>query len=851
MIETAAPTDITGSVTLTINGASVEVPAGTTILNAATKMGVYIPTFCYLKKLLPIGSCRVCSVEVEGVDGPVMSCATPAADGMAVTTESEQLARYRQQMMRFILVNHPLDCPVCERSGECSLQDMTFELGVTNQIFATAERTRVPLADWNVLRYDKNLCVMCERCVKICREIQGVAALEFDGAGYAARVKPVGSETLDCDFCGQCLSVCPVGAISSAIVLPVRSWEVEKVRTVCPHCAVGCSYHVNVKNGLIARITSGDDIGINTGNLCARGRFGFEAFSAEGRLTKPLVRKNMKHEPVSWDEAVKTVVDRLNETVKKHGPDSVAVLASERITNEDAYLLQKVFREGFKVERLDTMSNMRAPELNSGLFETFGASAPIISYERIEKAGSFFFFGLDAARENPVIANMVRMAMRDHGTPLYVADSRETGFQPNELLRLRYEYGTEAALAAALIRLMAEGEGAIDPASAADGVDDPSLLVKTAGAVDPKEAAETTGVPLEKIEAAARGMAERGAPLVFIGKQIHDHPKGLEIVKALSNLARLAGGEALLYREYCNTQGVTDMGVAPSRLPGYEKGGSQPAAGRDIFHDLAEGTLKALVVAGADPTVHYPDGEFIREAIQAAEFVAVTESFMTETAGLADVILPACVQPERDGTYTNNEGRPQLVRKAVEPKGESKPEWEIFQAMAQAAGMDISYASAAQITGEIAQKVPGYTDVAEGGAGRVSYPGARGKGRAFEFDPSPLQIKKDGAYPYLALIGNSLFHLDGLSRESEALNGIEPAAFVEINPEDAGAEGLKDGDAVTVESRQGSIKAVAAVTGKSPKGTVFMPKSFEDAPAYRLVYRGDAATFVRIKKADG
>lgn len=845
MIQTAAPTDATGSVTLTINGAAVEVPAGTTILNAARKMGVYIPTFCYLKKLLPIGSCRVCSVEVEGVDGPVMSCATPAADGMAVTTESEQLSRYRRQMMRFILVNHPLDCPVCERSGECSLQNMTFELGVTGQVFATARKDRVPLADWNVLRYDKNLCVLCERCVRICREIQGVAALEFEGAGYAARVRPVGGETLDCDFCGQCLSVCPVGAISSSIILPVRSWEVEKIESVCPHCAVGCSYHVNVKNGRIARVTSDDDIGVNTGNLCARGRFGFEAFTAEGRLAAPLVRKGVKHESASWDEAVNVVVDRLNETIKKHGPDSVAVLASERLTNEDAYLLQKVFREGFKVGRLDTMSNMRAPELNSGLFETFGASAPIISYERIEKAGSFLFFGLDAARENPVIANMVRMAMRDRGTPLYIADSRETGFQPNELLRLRYEYGTEAALVAALIRLMTEGELAVDPSSAADRVDDPSLLVKTAKSVDPKEAAKTTGVPLDKLRAAARGIAGAGAPLILIGKRIHDHPKGVEIVKALSNLALLTGGEALLYREYCNTQGLNDMGVAPSRLPGYEKAGGQPAAG-DIFTDLAEGRLKALVVVGADPTVHYPDGEFVREAIQAAEFIAVTESFMTETAELADVILPACAPVERDGTYTNNEGRPQPVRKAVEPMGESRPEWEMFQAIGQGAGMEAGYESAADITAEIVQKVPGYSE-----AGRMSYPAAGEKARAFEFDPSPLQIKKDNAYPYLAHIGNPLFHLDGLSRKSEALNGIEPEAFVEMNPEDAAAQGLKDGDAVIVESKQSSMKAVAAVTGKSPRGSVFIPKSFENAPAYRLVYRGDAATFVKVAKADG
>lgn len=854
MTETAAPMKATGdTVKLTIDGVTVEVPAGTTVLNAARKQGIYIPTLCYLEKLLPIGSCRLCSVEITGIDSPVMSCTTPATEGMVVTTQSDALARYRQDMMRFILVNHPLDCPTCERSGECSLQNRTFELGVTSQAFATAESKKIPMADWNVIRYDQNLCVMCERCVRICREVQGVAALMFEGAGYDARVKPTMGEKLDCDFCGQCLSVCPVGALNSAIVLPVRSWEVEKVQTVCPHCAVGCSYHIDVKNGLIARIASDDSIGINSGNLCARGRFGFEAFSSDERLTAPMIRRDAKLSQVSWDEALSEVVDRLREVNNKHGEGSVAVLAGERISNEDAYALQKLFREGFKVGRLDTMSNMRAPGLNSGLFDEFGASAPVTSYEEIDSAGSFFFFGCDAAKENPVIANMVRMAMRDRGTPLYNASSRETGFEPEELERLRYNYGTETTLIAALIKLITEGEKGVDPSSASDRVDDHSMLVKTAGGVDLEKAAETTGVSLDEMRRVAEGITKEGAPMILMGKEIHDHPMGVEIVKAVSNLANLTGGKALLYREYSNTQGLNDMGVSPSHLPGYVKVDNPPQAGGDIFHDLSEGKVKGLFIVGADPTVHYADGKFVREAVQAAEFVAVTESFMTETAELADVVLPACVQPERDGTYTNNEGRPQLARKAVEPMGDSKPEWEIFREMARIGGIGgLDYKSAADINAQIAKNVPGYEKMTRSavsfGDDIVDYPRG-GKARGYEFETKPLEIGGDASYPYLAIIGNSLFHLDSLSRKSPTLNGIEPEASVDISREDAEGAGLSEGDKVVVESKQSKINAVVKVSGRSPKGVVFLPKCFENAPALRLVYRGDAATRVKIIKA--
>ncbi len=854
------------TVSLTIDGQTVRVPEGDTILAAARRNGVDIPTLCFLEKLKPIGSCRICSVEVDGSASPIMSCVTPVVEGMKVVTSSERLSRYRQEMMRFILTNHPLDCPVCERSGECLLQNRTFELNVTEHPFKTIDYKKTAVDDWNELRYNRNLCIFCERCVKVCWEIQGFGALEIGGNGYNARIIPTTGETLDCDFCGQCLAVCPVGAISSAIVFSARSWEIEKVETICPFCAVGCSIEVNVKDGALVRNTSNDGIGVNNGNLCARGRFGHESVQSDDRFKTPMVRKGVKLVETGWDEAIGNVAEKISEAVKNDGPDSVGVIVSETVTNEDAYLIQKIFRAGLKSNRIETLSNMLNPKLNSGIFDELGPSAPIVPYDQIGKAGSFVFFGCDAEKENPVIANMVRVAMRDKGTPLFVANARNPLFTPSARQRVRYEYGTETQLVAALI-------GALNESGLPDNsrADDPSAFIKTAESVGVSEALKSAGVSEEAVRRMAEGIKTAGSPLIFLGKEIHDHPKSAQITRALSNLANLTGGRLLLYREYCNSQGANDMGVGRSHFPGYLRTDSDQAAGYysakwgveipvfsgpapDTLAELVAGKIKVLIVVGCDPITHYNDGQFVREAIQSAGFVVVTGSYDNETGVLADVALPTTVAAERDGSYTNNEGRVQLIRKAVEPAGQSRPEWEIFQNLAGRLGMDISYETCEQIAGEIAEFVPGYhglthNRIAQGGA-LVDYPGKSSDVEGYEFDT--VTVSSDGAgFPFVAVIGNSLFHLGVASRHSKALNRMAPGPCLEISPDDAAAAGVTDGDDAIVESVQGSIKAKVVVTERSSNGVVFITKNFENAPATHLIYRKSPVTRVKVSRAGG
>lgn len=835
------------TVELTIDGETVQVPKGATILQAARQNNVYIPTLCYLEKLLPIGSCRVCSVEVESVDGPVMSCTTPVTEGMSVITHSEALSEHRKQMVQYILVNHPLDCPVCERSGECSLQNRTLEFGITDQIFAISDHAEAPTLDWGVIRYDENLCIMCERCVKICHEIQGFTALTIDGNGYFAKINTIDGEKLDCDFCGQCLAVCPVGSLSSGITLSGRSWETTKTESICPHCSVGCSYHINTRNGQIVRITSDDNIGVNNGNLCSRGRFGFEAFQSENRILSPLVKNDSRLEPATWPDAMLKVADKIMEAKASYGPDSVAVIASETLSNEDAYVLQRMMREAVGSGRINTLSNMKNPALNAGLFDEFGVVAPITGYDEIKTSGAFLFFGLDAEKENPVIANMIRTAMRDNHTHLYVANTRNTLFEPFERLNISYNYGSETALIAGLISAVVEG------AEKSELPQNSSKLAASAKGADPAKAAKTCGCDEKDIRDLAKGLLKEGGPLIFVGSEIHDHPASLEIMKGLANLAELTGGKVMLYREYCNSQGVNDMGLSPTHLPGYVK--AEKALDGDFFDALDKGEIKVVIVAGADPTVFAPDGRSVKDVLSKVDFLVVTASHMTETALMADVILPTTTAVEREGSFTNNEGRVSLIRKVVEPVGEAKPEWEIFSALGRTLGLKTGYGVASEVTAEISKTVPGYEDLTvskiEWGDRFVAYPGRDSgqKGHAFSFDTTPTNLKVDKGYKYQALIGNSLYHIGTLSIQSDALNKIVSKTYVEISPADATAEDLHDGDLVSVESKQTSITAIVRVTDKSPAGVVFLPKNFEQNPALWLVSNKDPVTWVKITKA--
>ncbi len=835
-------------VTLKIDGVDVTIEAGKKIYDAAMKAGVYLPGLCYDPKITRFGGCRMCIVDVtaRGRTRSKWACCEPVKDGIEVTTNSEKIRKKQRIMMEFLLSAHPLDCPVCNASGDCGLQDAAFFVGQKHGRIE-AKRWDEPLViDNPVLERDYNKCIMCGKCVVICDEVQGNGAIGFQSRGYKSEVGTPFRIPLECDYCGQCLHVCPTGSfLDHTEQYKGHAWEYEKTETICPYCAVGCTIVMNVKAGDVVKVTSNDYTGVNNGNLCARGRFGHGAIQAASRLKSAAVRNGQTLEPAETDNALDVAAQRLKEITEKHGPESVAVIASETMTNEDAYLLQKFFRAGLKSNQLDTLSNIRNNALNASMFDQFGSSAPICDYDEINKAGSFLFFGCDAEKENPVIANMIRSAMRDNHTPLFIANVRNTLFRPAERMSVNYKYGSETVLLSAIM----------------DAVDN-----KDAGT------AEATGLDSETIKDFAAAINKAGTPLILMGKEIHDHPMSVDIVKAVSKLAKQLGGKTLIYREHANSQGLNDMGVSSTHLPGYMEAGD-PATSRhysekwgvdvpvfhkpdsNIFDRLEAGEIKGLLVMGCDPISQYIDGQFVRQAIQRAECLVVAGAYATATSELADVLVPTCVAAERDGTYTNNEGRIQHVRKSVGPAGAGLAEWQVINGLAKRMDIDIgSYNGCDEISQEIKETVPGYKVMtnkmsAKKGA-LVDYQRKGLQTRSLEFDTDAVKVASDNSYNTLALLGNSLYHLGVTSRQSETLNKIESRAYVEMNPDDASKAGLNEGDSARIESNQGTITASVRVTDKSPAGVVFLPINFENAPATHLVYRNDDVTMVKISRAE-
>ncbi|MBI5749508.1 MAG: molybdopterin-dependent oxidoreductase [Nitrospinae bacterium] len=861
-------------VTLTIDGKKIVADSKKTVLEAATENGIYIPTMCYLKKLNPIGSCRVCLVDVEGADDPMTSCQLPVMEGMVVSTKSDRVIELRQLMVKLILVNHSVDCTVCERSGECRLQDITYEFGISRQDLKAEPVERQKRYDWKLIRYNPYLCILCERCIRVCHEVQGVSAYKIKNNGFRSVIDTVDEKPLDCDFCGQCIAVCPVGAMSSGLVLQARSWELSKVMTVCSYCSVGCSINLNVKpvpeslyqgKGKIYRVTSDDNIGINNGNLCAMGRFGYQFIDTEERIKTPLIRKGDKLVPASWDEALKLVSDKFREIKNSHGGEAIAGIGSERASNEDNYLFQKFFRTVLSSHSIDNPLNMENSSFGSGLFEKF--DLPLInSTEYINKADVIFTIGADTCEENPVLGNIIRMTMRDKEAKLVVAGSRDIGFRPPPEFRMVYKYGSEILLINGIIKSIV---GSRESGVESQGIEGSKEFFDYLKGIKLEDVSSKTGVSLDLIKTIASNLIKAKSSVILCGREIYTHPRGVEIVHALQNLSNIINGNIMLYREHCNSQGVNDMGVVPDMYPGYKKtsdteakgnfekmwGGTLPVKGKvtttNIIDDAIDGRVKALYVMGEDIVHRSHNGGHVREALEKIDFIVVQDMFLSETALFADVVLPGASFSEREGTFTNMEGRVQKINKAIEPIGESRPDWEIIKELANRMGGNFKYSFTEDIFKEITTAVPAY--------GGITYSSIKNNGKVVNYQAQfrkkfrvvqqrDIESIGDNDMPFILLSGNTFFHLGALSRKSAAMNMLTPECMVEINCKDAENLKIKDKDTVTVKSKSGSITIKTKVTNKSPHGVVFIPVNFENAPVNVLTNKKDAVTRVKIIK---
>jgi NADH-quinone oxidoreductase chain G len=863
--------------TLTIDGKQVTVPIGATILEAAAQLGIKIPTLCWLKKVSTTGACRICVVKVEGVERFMTACNTPVKDGITVTTTSPELESARKRTLELMLVNHPLDCPVCDAGGECDLQDSCYGLQVDKNTYG-AELERLPIRyDWRLLESDPNRCILCEKCVKVCREVVGREAIEIVDRGDRTIIDTLTREPLDCDFCGNCINACPTGTlISKPFKFRGRPWAFEVTKGVCAFCSSGCEIEYHAKNGRIERVTSSDD-GYNKGNLCVNGRFGYAAFNSSGRLTAPLVKDASGHQQkADWDQALGTVATKLKEIVRAGGGSAVAGIGSPRVTNEESYLFQKFLRGAVGTNNIDSEARLGFLPAQVIQYEMLGYSGGTFDMNAIEKATAVIVIGGDLKAESPGFAYRVIQAATKNNARLILANSRVTSMNKFANAFLQYRPGSEAFLVAGLNKaLIAEGlQNTAFIEKNARGLD---AATASLDAVSFEQITAATGIKEAALREAARLVCIGGRTAVIYGAELLRSADMANAVKGTVNLALLTGavGEAgagiYPLDEKNNTQGMLDMGVCPEYLPGYHTYERMAAAfgtawnatvsatpGKDLFRiidGIEKGEIKALYVMGNDPLHFMPDRTRVLQALQKLELLVVQDLFLTETAKLATVVLPAATGAEKSGSFTSVDNRVQCFGSAVAPAGEARSDADILTKLHTlvAPVTTVAPLNAEGLHHEITALTGLYSESCDHDGCRMG----RVKNRV-TFNDKPAVFAAlaphavpavDAANPFNLTVGPILHHNGSYTTWSESNLSVAGQCYVEINPVDAAKAGVAEGAFVKITSMLGSASLPARLSGSVQSGALFVPAHFRESQA-GLLLKGSAGTVaVRLEKA--
>lgn len=877
-------------VKLKIDGKDILVEPNTTIFEAARKLNINIPHLCYHERLPISGACRLCLVEVKGAKTLVASCAMPVQDGMEVWTNTDRVIQARRLVLDLLLSDHPEDCRTCEKCGDCKLQDYAYEYGVREIKFA-GEKRKFPLEDGNpfIIR-DYNKCILCGRCVRMCDDIMGISAIDFSHRGFKTKVSCAFNVDLTespCVLCGNCVNVCPVGALQEKTTSLYRTWELKKVTTICPYCGCGCVLELHVKDNRIIKVTSPLDSPTNSGNLCIKGKFGYEFVHSPERLKRPLVReasslksqtsgKNSFKE-ASWEDALNIVANKLQDIKERYGPDAIGGFASAKCTNEENYLFQKFIRAVIGTNNVDHCARLCHAPTVAGLARALGSGAMTNTISDITEAEVILVIGSNTTEAHPIIGLKIKEAIRKRGAKLIVIDPREIPLVEFASLHLRQKPGTDVAVINGMINHIIK-----------EGLEDKEFInLRCEGfeelkdAVDewtPEKAEEISDVPAEQIRRAAEIYAQAKNASIIWSMGITQHTTGTDNVLSLTNLALLCGnfGRAGCgvnpLRGQNNVQGACDMGALPNVFPGYQavdcenirekfekKWGRKlsPKVGltlTEMIPAIEEGRIKALYIMGENPMVSDPDINHVRSALQKLDFLVVQDIFLSETAQFADVVLPAVSFAEKEGTFTNTERRVQRLNKAITPPGEAKPDWEIICALSKRLGYEMDYQSPKDIMDEIAEVTPIYGGIVYDRLGNEGlhwpcpdkeHPGTkilhkdrftRGKGLFHPIKYLPPKEEVDHHYPFILTTGRLLpqFHTGTMTRRVEGIERIAGECLIEINKEDAKRLNLSDEEKVKVISRRGEISAKIKVRVGIKPGVIFIPFHFAEAAANAL-----------------
>jgi formate dehydrogenase alpha subunit len=845
-----------------INGKEISVSEGTVILEACNKNEVPVSNLCYNRKLVPFAACRTCMVEivVDGKKELVYSCTQPVADGMEVRTGTEETNRYNKACLEMLLVEHPLDCPICDKSGVCPLQDNTDMLQLFDGRFEIQRRNEPSIKTNPIIEFYLNRCIMCGLCVRACDEIQGVQALDFHKRGMAVSIGTANDEPLDCEFCGQCITVCPTGALMD-MTSGARGLAAlfTNTYTTCNYCSWGCTFKLESKKGQVIRIEAdeGYDIGINEGNLCAKGRLGHGIIHNDQRIESPLMNVGGNYKEVTWEEALETIADRMQTTVNKSGPDSLAGIGSEKLTNEESFLFQKLFR-GLGSNHVTNLANLRAPYVNSFMlncFENGIASQPIT---KLQEADVVLIFNSDLPSEYPVGGNSIRFGTIFSDTDLLIANPRKVVFDSRAKIdvRMTYKHGSDLAVASRLSRIMIDKK-LVDTGKVQSAIPNYKEWVKSLAPYTAKEVEQTTGLPDDVLTRAAERFARDADRFVIVGNDILDTNQGEEILNALLNLCTLvqygSTGSVSIYppREHCNSQGVNDMGCTQEFLPGYQPVKDSSASGdTDLFQKCIDGTLKFLFIAGEDPLHSYYKPQLVKEALRTVPFLVVTDVFMTDTARMADLVLPSSTFAEKDGTYTNMSRHVQRVAAAVLPQGVSKPDFDILIELATALGKPFQNTDIASVQQEIESVIPNYKGVFPGNKSVQWKPNSANTNPRFHTNSTSVEQNKVAeGYPFTLQTNNHMFHIGSYSQYAKALVDIGPECIAELHPDDAKGLGISTGDNIVVESPEGKVEVKIKTSKVTSRGMLYIPKNWTKVPVNALRNGEEGLINVKISKA--
>lgn len=890
---------------MTINGRALEVTEGITVLEAARNYGIEIPTLCNHPDLKPVGSCRLCLVEVDSIKGPITACTLQVRQGMTVQTETPRLIEMRKAILELLLEDYA-DTGYSTGDRETTeFERWLKHYGVHRRTGASA-MLRYPVnADPNpVLWVDRNKCILCTRCVRACAEIEGRFVWGVSERGHRVRIIP-GTDTnlleARCESCGTCVAYCPTGALDDRMSVGLGKAD-RIVTTTCNYCGVGCQLDLNIRNERIIRVTTRREFPVNGLQLCVKGRYGYDFVHHPDRLTRPQVRRCLLEGrprpaggrgewiPVDWNTALNLVADKFREIKQDSGPDALAVMASAKCTNEENYLMQKLARQVLGTSNVDHCARLCHSSTVAGLAQCFGSGAMSNTMEDVTRnAQAVFIIGSNTTEQHPVFGSKLRQAVLRRNIPLIVADPRQIDITEFASLHLKQRPGTDVALINGIMQIVLingwQDQRFID--QRCEGFEEFRTSVS---AYTPDRVSEITGVEIPQLYQAAEILAHHRPGAVIWSMGITQHTTGVHNVLALGNLQMLLGnmgvpgGGVNPLRGQNNVQGACDMGALPNLLPGYQSVADQAAQAKfadawqtetvswtqdqpstfalsgtpgltvtEMIAGSGKGEIRGLYILGENPAMTDPDAGHVQRCLADCEFVVLQEIFPSETAAMADVLLPGVTWAEKSGTFTNTERRIQLVRRAINPIGEARPDWIIISDLARrileredrmpvGSHAAWQYDDPREIMDEIAELTPIYGGVQHS---RLElgeqlhwpvftndHPGTpilhiekftRGKGMFHVIEYLPPQELPDDDYPLLLTTGRVLYHWHGaeMTRRSRALLELYPKTVVEISPEDASRIGLNGKTLVRVRSRRGEMVANTLVTDRVGPGLIF------------------------------